>query len=290
VEPVLVAAAVMGGLSVFFGAVLAIANRFLKVEEDPRLDVLESMLPGTNCGACGEPGCRAFAEALVAGKRAPGTCTVSSPEGVGAIADYLGVESGTQVKRVARLHCAGGRAQARQIADYEGFSSCRAAALVAGGGKGCAWGCLGLADCERACTFDAIDMNANGLPVVDPVGCTACGDCVTACPRDLFEILPIDRPLIVQCRIPLAGEAATALCSVACDACGRCAQDAPGDLIRMSQNLPIVDYVRQVRMGPEPTFRCPTGAIRFVRGRQFGGDDSHGRDEDADVEHRTSRA
>lgn len=269
-ESILVAAAIMGGLSIFFGTVLAVANRFLKVEEDPRLDVLESMLPGTNCGACGEPGCRAFAEALVGETRVPGNCTVSSPEGVSAIAELLGVEIGTQVKRVARLHCAGGRAQARQIAEYEGYASCRAAALVAGGGKGCAWGCLGLADCERSCTFDAIEMNDNGLPVVDPVGCTACGDCVDACPRDLFEILPIDRPLLVQCRIPLAGEAATALCSVACDACGRCAQDATGDLIRMSRtNLPVVDYQADVRMGPEPTFRCPTGAIRFVRARQF---------------------
>ncbi|MHC4934513.1 MAG: (Fe-S)-binding protein [Planctomycetota bacterium] len=223
----------MTGLGMFFGVALAVAYRFLRVEEDPRLERVEEMLPGTNCGACGEPGCRGFAEKLVIGDIAPSKCTVSSGDDVDAIAEFLGVEAGEQVKRVARLHCAGGRAQARQIAEYEGFESCRGAAVVSGGGKGCSWGCLGLADCDHACTFDAIHMNANGLPVVNVDKCTACGDCVDACPRDLFEILPVTQPLLVQCRIPLAGDDAVALCRVACDACGRCVQDAPPDLIEM---------------------------------------------------------
>ncbi len=68
---------------------------------------------------------------------------------------------------MARLHCAGGKMEAQQIASYEGYSNCTAAHMVSGGGKGCPWGCLGLADCEIACTFDAIYMNDNGLPVVD---------------------------------------------------------------------------------------------------------------------------
>ena len=266
---IVTAAAIMGGLGLLFGTLLAIAYRYLKVQEDPRLDQLEEMLPGTNCGACGEPGCRGFAMSLVAGRKAPSGCTVSSPAGIAAVAGFLGVEAGERVPRVARLHCAGGRAQARQIAEYQGFGSCRAAALVSGGGKGCSWGCLGLADCEVACTFGAISMNHDGLPVVDVAKCTACGDCVVACPRDLFEILPLSEPLLVQCRIPLAGEAARALCRVACDACGRCVQDAPEGLITMRGNLPVVDYASAVTGGPEVTFRCPTGAIAWVPAGQF---------------------
>lgn len=270
---VLIAAGIMGGLALFFAIVLAVADRVLRVEEDPRIETVEGMLPATNCGACGEPGCRAFAEALVAGRAEPGGCTVSSPDGVAAIAEFLGVDAGEQVKRVARLHCAGGRAQAHQVAAYDGFESCKAAHLVSAGGKGCSWGCLGLGDCDRACDFDAITMNANGLPVVTVDACTACGDCVVACPRDLFEILPVDRPLLVQCRVPLAGEEARALCSVACDACGRCAQDGPPGLIEMVGNLPVIDYAGLPRGGPEATFRCPTRAIRWVPGGQFGGDE-----------------
>ncbi len=266
---VLIAATIMTGLGLVFGTILAVAYRYLKVEEDPRLEAVEQMLPGTNCGACGEPGCQAFATRLVAGAVQPSSCTVSSPDAVAAIAEFLGVEAGTQVKRVARLHCAGGRAQATQIAAYEGYESCRAASLVSGGGKGCAWGCLGLGDCERVCTFDAIRMNANGLPVVSVERCTACNDCVVECPRDLFELLPVDQPVLVQCSIPLAGEDAVALCRVACDACGRCAQDAPSGAIVMRDGLPIVDYVRSEVIGPAATFRCPTGAIRWVPGDQF---------------------
>lgn len=270
---VLLAAAIMAGLGLFFGTLLAVAYRYLRVPEDPRLERVEQMLPGTNCGACGEPGCRAFAEVVLAGDKPPGRCTVSSPAGVQAIADFLGVAAGVGEKLVARLHCAGGRAQAGQIATYEGLGSCRAASVTSGGGKGCAWGCLGLGDCELACTFDAIWMNRNGLPVVEVQKCTACGDCVVACPRDLFEILPLSQPLLVQCKVPLAGEQARALCSVACDACGRCVQDAPPGLLRMVDNLPVIDLAAGIAAGPEATFRCPTGAIQWVPQNQFAADE-----------------
>lgn len=268
---IVTAAGIMGGLGLLFGGILALAYRFLRVEEDPRLQVLEGMLPGTNCGACGKPGCRGFAEALLAMDIAPSACSVSSREGVQAIAGFLGVEAGEAVRRVARLHCAGGRAEARQSAAYQGEPSCRAASLVAAGGRDCVFGCLGLADCEVACTFGAIRMNVDGLPVVDIDRCTACGDCVDACPRDLFEILPLSQSLLVQCRAPLAGDAARALCRVACDACGRCVQDAPEGALEMRNELPVVDPVGASACGPEVTFRCPTGAIAWVTGRQFEG-------------------
>ena len=148
----LLAVAIMSGLGGFFGIGLAVAHRFLRVDEDPRLELLEEMLPNSNCGACGEAGCRAFAEALVSGVRTPSGCTVASEGDVETIASFLGVDPGKQEKRVARLHCAGGLGLARQIAEYEGFGTCAAAHLVGGGGKGCAWGCLGYGDCVTAST------------------------------------------------------------------------------------------------------------------------------------------
>lgn len=265
----LLATAIMTALGLFFGVGLAVAHRFLRVEEDPRLEILEQMLPGSNCGACGEAGCRAFAEGLVAGARAPSGCTVGSPRDIESIAAFLGVDPGRQEKRVARLHCAGGLGQARQIAEYEGFGSCRAAHVVGGGGKGCSWGCLGLEDCLVACTFDAIRMNDERLPVVDVEKCTACNDCVVACPRDLFELLPLAHALLVQCKAPLEGEAARAVCRVVCDACGKCAQDAPPGLVRMEGGLPVVDYSAGGPATPDATRRCPTGAIRWVEDEQF---------------------
>jgi len=265
----LTAPAVMTGIGLFFGVILAVASRVFRVKEDPRLQGTEDLLPGTNCGACGEPGCAPFAEALVKGEVQPSGCTVASEDTVEAIAEFLGVDAGEQEKQVARLHCAGGQAQAFQIAEYRGFEGCRAAAVVSGGGKGCSWGCLGLADCEVACTFDVIQMNNNGLPEVDTVGCTACGDCVDACPRDLFEIVPLNQKLFVQCNTPLEGDAAVALCSVACDACGRCASDAVPGLIEMLDNLPSIHYESGLPVTPVATNRCPTGAIQWLEGDQF---------------------
>jgi Na+-translocating ferredoxin:NAD+ oxidoreductase RNF subunit RnfB len=261
---------IMAGLGLAFGTILALAYRFLKVQEDPRIEEVEGMLPGSNCGACGEPGCRALAEKIVSGAVAPSKCTVSSPSGIEAIADFLGIEAGEQEKVVARLHCAGGTGRAFRVASYEGFESCRGAHLVGGGGLECTWGCLGLADCAEACTFDAIEMNALKLPQVDPDLCTACGDCVDACPRDLFDLMPVSHRLVVQCRAPLAADEARRVCQVACDACAKCAADAAPGLIRMESNLPVVDYAAaQGPAAPSATWRCPTGAIRWVEWEQF---------------------
>ncbi|HVS02135.1 MAG TPA: RnfABCDGE type electron transport complex subunit B [Thermoanaerobaculia bacterium] len=270
--PILAATAIMAGLGLLFGVALALAARFFEVDEDPRIDQVEAMLPGSNCGACGEPGCRALAEKLVTGAAAPGKCTVSSAAGIEAIADFLGVEAGGDEKRVARVHCGGGLGRARQLASYQGFDSCRAAHLVGGGGLECSWGCLGLADCVRSCTFDAMHMNAWLLPVVDVDACTACGDCVEACPRDLIDLMPLSQRLIVQCVAPLAADEARRLCTAACDACGRCAMDAAPGLIRMERNLPVIDWESGAEADPGATWRCPTGAIQWVEGEQFRAD------------------
>lgn len=263
------AIAVMTGLGLFFAAVLALAYRFLRVDEDPRLEVVEDLLPGNNCGACGQPGCAAFATKLIVAEVTPGKCTVADAGTLEEIATFLGVGVGTEEKRIARLKCAGGRGNVRNLAEYEGMSSCRAAAVVDGGGLGCSWGCLGLGDCERACTFDAIRMNDDSLPSVEPGPCTACGDCVDVCPQDLFVLVPESQKLFVQCNSPLTGEAALQGCRVACDACGKCAADAPTGTVEMLGGLPVVHYDRTESPTPDATWRCPTGAITWLEGKQF---------------------
>ncbi len=260
---ILIAIATLGSLTLLLALMLVVANRLLYVYEDPRIDQVEDMLPHANCGACGYPGCRPFAEALVSGDALPAKCTVSSAEGQERIATFLGVALGTAEKQVARLACAGGTHVARNRARYEGLASCRAASLVSGGGKGCFWGCLGFGDCDIACDFGAITMDAHGLPVVDVDKCTACGDCVEVCPKDLFSLQPVSNQLWVACKNQESGDEILEECQVACTACGRCAMDAPGDLVTMVHNLPVVNY-RQGGQTRQPIERCPTGAIVWL--------------------------
>lgn len=267
VQTILGSVAILGGVGLTFGTLIAAANRKLKVWEDPRIDALSDILPGANCGACGFAGCRAFAEAAVAGAVAPAGCTVMSEGELEEVAEFLGVDAGEANRRVARLLCAGGSSVAPKKAIYDGIESCAAAVAVSGGGKACPWGCVGLADCAVSCDFDAIRMNEFDLPEVDVEACTACGDCVVACPLDLFVLMPMDHKLIVQCRNLLEGEAATDLCAVACNACGRCAVDAP-EVVSMVDGLAVVDYEKIDRASPAAAARCPTGAIRWVEGAQ----------------------
>lgn len=254
----------MATLGVALAILLALASRRLHVHEDPRIDEVEEMLPRSNCGACGTPGCRPFAEMVIKGEIQPGQCTVNTTDANQAIADYLGVDVGDIEKQVARLACAGGVHVARTRARYEGMKSCRAASLVSGGGKGCTWGCLGLADCEVVCDFDAISMNRYSLPVVDADLCTACGDCVEVCPKDLFSLQPVSHQLWMACKNQQPGDEAELECEVACTACGRCAMDAPEGLIRMENELAVIDYEKNALATRIPIERCPTGAIVWL--------------------------
>lgn len=261
IQMLLTAVAFMAGLGLMLAVVLAIANKLLFVYEDPRIDDVEDMLPKANCGACGTPGCRPFAEGLVTGKYDPAQCTVNSKEMSLAIADFLGVDLGNVEKRVARLACGGANHVAYIRASYGGMESCRAAALVSGGGKGCSWGCLGFGDCEQVCDFDAISMTRLGLPVVDEDKCTACGDCVDVCPKNLFELHGVSHQLFVACRSLEKGDEAEAECEVMCTACERCAMDSPEGLIEIRNNLAVIDYTKNALASAVAIKRCPTGAI-----------------------------
>ena len=266
---VMTAISIVGVLTLMLATLLIVASRRFYVEEDPRLEQVEEMLPSNNCGGCGFPSCHMFAEALLSNETKPSKCTVGSQQDAELIATFLHVDVGTEVKRVARLACAGGSNVATRQADYKGEQSCAAAAQVAGGGKVCKWGCLGMADCASACTFDAITMDEHDLPHVDEAKCTACGDCVIACPKDLFSLKPVNQHLWVNCKNQEQGDDIQIHCSVACTACGRCAMDAPEQMISMQHNLPLIAY------GPSDGFsepadnkraieRCPTGAIVWM--------------------------
>jgi len=251
----------MLALGAGLAAMLAIASRKLYVHEDERIGEVEERLPKSNCGACGQAGCRAFAEKVVAGDVSPAECSVSSPAQRQDIADFLGIAAGHAEKKMARLACAGGRHVSFLRARYYGHKSCRAAAVVSGGGKECAWGCLGLADCASVCTFGAITMDLHGLPQVDAEKCTGCGDCVDVCPKKLFSVHPISHQLWVACKNQADGTTAEASCEVACTACGKCVAEAVPGLMKLDRNLAAINYDLNTWAQRKTIDRCPTGAI-----------------------------
>ena len=203
------------------------------------------------------------------GQLEPARCTVNTPDQNKTIASLLGVDLGNVEKRTARLACAGGQHVAKMRAHYEGLATCRAAAVAGGGGKNCAWGCLGLGDCGEVCDYDAIHMDIHGLPVVDSDKCIACGDCVEVCPKHLFSLQVMSHQLWMACRNESDGDAAEAACAVACNACGRCAVDAAPGLVQMVHNLATIDYGKNNLAKRDAIERCPTGAIVWLAGDQI---------------------
>lgn len=77
------------GIAAALGIILGIADRFLKVDEDPRLPEIISMLPNANCGACGNPGCRGMAESILAEESKLSQCKPGTQEMREEIAEYL---------------------------------------------------------------------------------------------------------------------------------------------------------------------------------------------------------
>ncbi len=249
----------VGTLGLLFGAGLGIAAKKFCVSTDPRLEKILACLPGANCGACGKAGCLGFAESLIQGQASINQCAVSSEEARNEISKILKISVEKKVKRIAVLHCHGGK-RVKDKFQYEGLKDCLAANLVMGGQKECKYGCLGFGTCVRACPFGAIKMGEDDLPVVDETRCRACGRCVAICPKKLFSLTDIDKHYFVACKSFEIGKKVLDVCKVGCIACGRCQKACPVGAINVIDNLAQFDYKKCQNLG-ECAKVCPTKAI-----------------------------
>ena len=171
---VVYAVLVLGVLGCLFGGGLAMASKVFAVEKDPRVEEIQSTLPGANCGGCGFAGCAACAAAIASGAAPVNACPVCSGEQTSAIAAIMGVEVTAAARQVAFVKCAGGNRAGRKY-EYVGIDDCVGAMKIAGNGPlECAYGCLGFGNCVRACAFDAIHINDIGVAA-------------TANPKELYE-------------------------------------------------------------------------------------------------------
>lgn len=252
-------------LGVLSAMVLYFVARKFHVEEDPRIDDTEGMLPGANCGGCGFPGCRAFAEALVVNDDISAlNCPVGGSATMKSIAEYLGKAVEEKAPQVAVVLCNGSCDKRASNNIFDGAQSCAVVASLYGGETACNYGCLGNGDCVASCNFDAIVMDpVTGLPVVDDDKCTACGACVKACPKTIIELRkkgPKGRRVYVSCSNKDKGAVARKACTVACIACGKCVKVCPFEAITMGNNLAYID-ADKCRLCRKCVPECPTGAI-----------------------------
>jgi electron transport complex protein RnfB len=251
---------VLGALGLLSALGLGLASLKFRVEVDPRVEEVERVLPGVNCGACGYAGCNALARALAEGKAPANACVPGGADVAKAVARILGVDAGAVEKRIAVVHCKGGRGVAGDKGLYLGVPDCRAAALVGGGPKLCNYGCMGLGSCERSCPFDAIHVGADGLAHVDRDKCTGCGNCVEACPKRIIDLMPATELVYVRCTSPLRGKAVTSVCSKGCIGCRRCEKTCPFGAISMDRDLAKIHPDKCTSCGLCATV-CPTGNI-----------------------------
>jgi len=250
----------MGALSVFFGVMLSFAHKKFKVEEDPRVEQVLEALPGVNCGACGFASCQVLAEAIVERSAGANSCVAGGSEAVEKISQIMGVEAEKAEEKLAFVRCGVGGSERKKKAVYQGVETCRAASLVMGADTACFYGCLGFSDCQKICSFGAIEM-INGLPHINSSLCTGCGKCVEICPRNIIVLESFnDLNYRLKCSSLDSGKKARKVCHKACIACGRCVKFCPYEACSLENNLARIDS-KNCQLCGICYLVCPTGAI-----------------------------
>ncbi|MCK4629978.1 MAG: Fe-S cluster domain-containing protein [Bacteroidales bacterium] len=255
----------LSSIGIVAAIILYLFAQKFKVLENPIIYDVEDALPAANCGGCGYPGCRNFAEACVHSDSLDDLyCPIGGQETMDIVANLLGKEVKQTDPRVAVIRCSGSFENRPRTNHYDGASSCAVASALYVGDTDCPVGCLSMDDCVEVCEFEAIYMNRKtGLPVVIDEKCTACGACVEACPRDIIELRKQnkkDRHIFVSCINKEKGGIARKYCSVACIGCTKCFKVCEFEAITMGNNLAFIDS-DMCALCRRCVTECPTNAI-----------------------------
>ena len=229
-------------IGVICAALLSIASKVMHVAVDERILKIQEALPGSNCGACGFPGCSGYAKALVENTNIrTNLCPPGGAEAVKQLSGILGVEAEDVAAKYAIVHCRGDSNVLQKKMDYAGIETCMAVKQLFGGEGACTYGCLGYGDCQAACPSDAICMEKE-LARISAKFCTGCGLCVKACPNELITVESDAIATVVLCKDLEKGAVARKKCSNCCLGCGKCVRECPSAAIILEENLARIDY------------------------------------------------
>jgi electron transport complex protein RnfB len=151
---------------VVIGVLLVFASIKFKVEGDPLVDKIDAILPQTQCGQCGYPGCKPYATAIASGEADINQCPPGGDAGVRALADLLGVEP-------KPLNAEHGQPKPKSVAVIDENV------------------CIGCTLCIQACPVDAILGSAKHMHTVIASECTGCELCVAPCPVDCIAMVEV---------------------------------------------------------------------------------------------------
>lgn len=162
----LTALIIMIGLALGLGALLGYAALKFKVDGDPLIARIDAILPQTQCGQCGFPGCKPYATAIAEGRADINQCPPGGDAGVRALADLMGVE-------YKPLNSENGVEKPKSVAFIDEAT------------------CIGCTLCIQACPVDAILGAAKHMHTIIASECTGCELCVAPCPVDCISMQPI---------------------------------------------------------------------------------------------------
>lgn len=167
--PLAAALLALVSLGAVFGALLGFAAVRFKTEGDPIADQINQILPQTQCGQCGYPGCRPYAEAI-AGGDAINKCPPGGETTIAELADLLDVE-------------------APPLDAEHGEEKVKAVAFIREAE------CIGCTKCIQACPVDAILGAAKQMHTVIAAECTGCDLCLEPCPVDCIDMIAQEETL-----------------------------------------------------------------------------------------------
>ena len=162
---ILIALLALGSLALIFGLILGYASVRFKVESDPLVEQIDQILPQTQCGQCGYPGCKPYAQAIAEGDDI-NKCPPGGDATIKKLAELMGVEA-------TSLDAAHGKEDIKKVAYIREDE------------------CIGCTKCIQACPVDAILGAAKQMHTVIVDECTGCDLCVEPCPVDCIDMLPL---------------------------------------------------------------------------------------------------
>ena len=249
------------------GIAIFLANRYLPKEDKylERTEEIAKYLPGMNCGACGKPGCFAYAAAVAKDintlKNYPCVVLSNDEEGFKALGEALGIDLSGSTPKVAIIHCGG---DSEILYRYNGVNTCKGAHQLSSGYKKCPYGCLGFGDCVTVCPVDAIFIvQEKQIAQVDPSKCIGCSLCVKECPNNLIEMIPADMPQYLACNyLAKINITVRERCEIGCIHCRLCAKASQNSELTWNDTLDLPSFNVVERLPAQAAIeKCPKNII-----------------------------